>query len=254
MMMRSFYTSFLLLLLFLITVSCFITTSPSSSSRYSSKHVPPGRSRPAAAILNSLRRRGRAPCFALQFIADADEKEGVGKRKDDNEEQEEDGWKSAWIPTSNGGFLPNLDGNRNKKPCRPKNEVLEVLSLNEYKQQVAEEKDRLVCVRFYAPWCRACKAIEKPFRQLAKLYPTVKFVQVPLTKDTGVLHQGLGITSLPFAHIYHPAAGLVEEARISRKHFQHFRNHILQSYVDGECPVQFSDDGTENMPTGGSTS
>ena len=96
-------------------------------------------------------------------------------------------------------------------------------------------------------WCRACKAIALFYKQLPKLYPNVKFVEVPLNAETGVLHQGLGVPSLPFGHIYHPEAGLVEERRISKKHFKEFRDQVLQSYVNGECPVQYNDeDGTNS--------
>lgn len=38
-------------------------------------------------------------------------------------------------------------------PGRPSN-VIEVTTLQDYKKCVAEEKDRIVVVRFYADWCR----------------------------------------------------------------------------------------------------
>lgn len=187
------------------------------------------------ACATASRVKGRSQSFALQFIEGA-ETEGVSRpfKKD-----ESDTWKNSWIPTSIGGFLPELGKNQQKK-----NVVHEVNSLPEYKQMVADEKEQLVCVRFYAPWCRACKAIENSYKQLARLYPDVKFVEVPLTQETALLHQGLGIPSLPFGHIYHPEVGLVEEQKISRKHFKAFRDNVLQSYVDGYCLVQYNEDGT----------
>ena len=112
--------------------------------------------------------------------------------------------------------------------------VHEVVSLNEYKEVVADERDRLVVVRFYARWCRACKAIEPYFYRLAKSMPNVKFVQVPVEESNANLHQGLGVPFLPFAHIYSPSLGLVEELRMSKKDFSNFHN-ILKTYVAGEC-------------------
>ena len=38
-------------------------------------------------------------------------------------------------------------------PGRPSN-VIEVTNLQDYKKCVADEKDRIVVVRFYADWCR----------------------------------------------------------------------------------------------------
>lgn len=38
-------------------------------------------------------------------------------------------------------------------PGRPNN-VVEVVTLQDYKTIVADEKDQMVVVRFYAPWCR----------------------------------------------------------------------------------------------------
>jgi hypothetical protein len=38
-------------------------------------------------------------------------------------------------------------------PGRPSN-VMEVTTLQDYKRHVADEKDRIVVVRFYAKWCR----------------------------------------------------------------------------------------------------
>ena len=48
------------------------------------------------------------------------------------------------------------------------------------------------------------------------------------------MHQGFGIQTLPFGHIYYPHAGLVEEMPISRKYFPKFVR-ILQTYSEGLC-------------------
>lgn len=47
----------------------------------------------------------------------------------------------------------------------------------------------------------------------------------------------LGVTSLPFGHIYHPTGGLVEETKMSKKHFANFAR-VLKSYVNGLCNVE----------------
>jgi thiol-disulfide isomerase/thioredoxin len=191
----------------------------------------------------------RRPLFALV----ADEKEELNKHK-----KGEDA--SDWTETPDGGFIPNfLLQNRNDRgagmPATSKGKrlismstdtrasplITEVKTLQEYKAVVADEREKMVVVRFYAPWCRACRAVAAPFRQLAQRYQGgVKFVEVPLTPDNAVLHQGLGVPSLPYGHIYHPEAGLVEERSMNKKRFGEF-TEILQSYVTGECAIDWEE-------------
>lgn len=68
------------------------------------------------------------------------------------------------------------------------------------------------------------------FYRMAREYPLVQFVDVPVTDKNAALHQGLGIATLPFAHIYHPHRGLVEEHKLTRKDIVDFQgkldNHI----------------------------
>ena len=123
-----------------------------------------------------------------------------------------------------------------------------VETLQQYKEIVADDTEKIVVVRFYAEWCKACKAIAPSFRRLAHFYSKVnneegndvmkgiKFVEVPLTKENAVLHQGLGVPSLPFGHIYYPNIGLVEERKISKKKFQIFER-VIGTYVNGCCDL-----------------
>jgi len=123
---------------------------------------------------------------------------------------------------------------RKKRPA----EVQLVTTIDEYKEFVADEKARIVVVRFFADWCKACKAMKPDFYKLAKeLSPDVVFVEVPLTKDNAYLHQGLGVPTVPYGHIYHPEAGLVEEQSISKKNFRRFKKKLI-CYIDGECDLE----------------
>jgi thiol-disulfide isomerase/thioredoxin len=273
------------LLLLIITTWC-ITAAPSaafivqSSSSKQQQHQLQQRARtyiPASASTSSKSR--------LMVVADAEQEEKSKQRRNrDDDDKESD---NDWVPTATGGwFSPYLTRRLGReqppeeeqhqlqpqsptsppaaaapsttpKPSKKKNQLMmEVKTMQQYKDQVVDEQDAIVCVRFYAPWCRACKAVEAPYRQLAtKLSSSpesdnnkaqkVKFVQVPLTKENAYLHTGLGIPSLPYAHIYHPVAGLVEERSINKKIFGEFKD-ALQSYVDGECVIDWDSDSSNN--------
>jgi len=146
--------------------------------------------------------------------------------------------------------LMNKDTQRTKKrkvARGPKN-LVRLTTLQDFKKVVGDEKERLVVVRWYAPWCKACKAIAPSFYRLASIFPNVVFVDVPVTPENANLHQGLGVPSLPYSHIYHPTGRLVEELKISKKHFKTF-SKVLKTYVDEQCDVEYDDCGTVLKPS-----
>lgn len=170
--------------------------------------------------------------FALASPPAEDEKH---KRKKDSNNSDED----DWTPTR-GGFLPNLTKRRNQV-------IKNVVTIEDYKTIVADERETMVVVRFFAPWCRACKAVEPLYKQLAHEYsPSIKFVQVPLTKHNAYLHEGLGVPKLPYGHVYHPDVGLVEEMSMNKKTFHEFR-HTLETYIDGSCDLPAEEENDEGV-------
>ena len=153
--------------------------------------------------------------------------------------------------------------------------VRTVHSLSDYKALVGDERNKMVVVRFYADWCRvsfrapsvrlsfwvvhalsifknslfkfsfsfccapslqACKAVAPLFYRMAHHHPDVSFVEVPVTERNAALHQGLGVPSLPFAHVYHPHSGLVEETRFTRKDVATLQTK-LNCYLQGYCDL-----------------
>ena len=74
---------------------------------------------------------------------------------------------------------------------------------------------------------------------MALQHPDVSFVDVPVTERNVALHQGLSVPSLPFAHVYHPQSGLVEELRFTRKDVSSLQAK-LNCYLQGQCDL--SDD------------
>jgi len=125
--------------------------------------------------------------------------------------------------------------------------VMVIDTLEEYKTVVGDEKDRLVVVRFYATWCKACKAMAPLFYRLASTYEDCVFVEVPVTDRNSALHQGLGVPSLPFGHIYDPEAGLVEEHKINRKYFARFARSV-KAHRSGGCELPDGDPANPYPP------
>jgi len=118
-----------------------------------------------------------------------------------------------------------------------------VETLEEYKKVIKGNNDKIVVVRFYAPWCKACKAIAPAYYRLAGVYKNTLFLDIPVSPDNSNLHQGLGVPSLPFGHIYHPSGGLVEETKISKKYFPNFAR-VLKTYIEGICDVEEHEDSS----------
>jgi len=116
------------------------------------------------------------------------------------------------------------------------NNLRTVETLEEYKEVLDEEHGKVIVVRFFATWCKACKAIQPAYYRMASLYPHIVFLEVPVTNDNANLHQGLGVPSLPYGHIYYPEAGLVEELKISKKYFPTLLKKV-RWYDGGECPL-----------------
>lgn len=137
----------------------------------------------------------------------------------------------------NIALAPKPPSKKTKFTSARPNNIIEVTSLEDYKREVADEQEKIVAVRFYAPWCKSCARAAPSFYRVAReLEDTVKFVDVPVTRDTSKIHQGLQIPTIPYSHVYHSDAGLVEELRMSRKQFGVFED-ALKSYVTGSCDV-----------------
>jgi thiol-disulfide isomerase/thioredoxin len=175
---------------------------------------------------------------------------------------------SAAVTATTSSFTTNTSGDRSDSETALLIPV--VTTLQDYKRIVADESNRMTVVRFAAPWCRACQAVQPHYVHLARQYAQneqnqqqpqqpasdpnngtiqgsppprmlVQFVECPVRKDTAVLHQGLGVPSVPFGHIYHPAVGLVEEVKLNKKNFATFKR-LLETYVQGYCLVSFTMD------------
>jgi thiol-disulfide isomerase/thioredoxin len=126
-----------------------------------------------------------------------------------------------------------LDENRVKQLAeetaakRPKLPNLHTaLTVRDFDKLVASEQGSDCVVRYYAPWCKACKKSEPLFLKLAQDHPGVKFIQVPILSSNSELVARMGVTIIPWGQIYRPQLGLVQEFKINSKNFAEFRSVV----------------------------
>ena len=130
---------------------------------------------------------------------------------------------------------------------RPNSLIKEVVTLEEFKQTVVDDAQGMVVVRFHAPWCRACKAMAPGYLKLAKIHSNIQFVNVPVTETNMNLHQGLGVPSTPYVHLYHPHGGLIEEQKLTRQHLGGFHK-LLEDYEAGSCSLERREAWSSSSP------
>jgi len=153
---------------------------------------------PAASFpLAPVHSRHSAVTSRRQILADTQDIESHSQqhqRKDHDKPSQR--YKKQWEKIKGALFVSKFPGKRkqqtsNNQETEQEPMIRSVDNIQEYKKYVVQEADNnIVVVRFYAPWCRACKAVEIPYRKLARKYalqknnktPQVKFVEVPLTK------------------------------------------------------------------------
>lgn len=84
---------------------------------------------------------------------------------------------------------------------------------------------RLCVVKFFAPWCSACRVIGPKFKRLARDYPEHDFYEVDFSRCKP-LSKHCDITMLPTAIILEQGK-LVEHAPIRRSDFEAFKGRLM---------------------------
>ncbi|GMI37586.1 hypothetical protein TrCOL_g3547 [Triparma columacea] len=149
------------------------------------------------------------------------------------------------FPPSTSNFL-SLHATAEVQHANPA-QVKRVTTIEAFREELvlSRAENKLLVVKFFAPWCKSCAKINLPFEKMSQMHLNTNFIQVPVTPTNADLHHGLGVPSLPFAHVYHPTAGLVEERRITRARFREFEKD-LGNYVIGSCDVSYGDEVAES--------
>jgi len=110
---------------------------------------------------------------------------------------------SSSASSSGGGGMPELgeDG------------VYHISNKEQHINFVEANSDKLIVVKFYAPWCRACKGLEPKY---LKMVHDIKYADIPLVwADLSIQHnkeyvKELGVLALPSIQITAGSDGLVE--------------------------------------------
>jgi len=100
-----------------------------------------------------------------------------------------------------------------KVPVRLENGIYDLETKEAHLELLASNPGKIVIMKFYAPWCRACKGLEPRFVKISK---DTKYDKLPLVfAQMSVQHnkayiKSMGILALPSVHIYAGTEGLVE--------------------------------------------
>jgi thiol-disulfide isomerase/thioredoxin len=88
--------------------------------------------------------------------------------------------------------------------------VQNVQSIADYDDVLSSNPDKLVIFKWFAPWCRSCKAMDLKFRRLAIERSDVVFCEIDVSINTELkkLH---GIKTVPAVHMHAGHLGMVED-------------------------------------------
>eukprot|EP00573_Skeletonema_grethae_P009389 CAMPEP_0201706698 /NCGR_PEP_ID=MMETSP0578-20130828/49531_1 /ASSEMBLY_ACC=CAM_ASM_000663 /TAXON_ID=267565 /ORGANISM="Skeletonema grethea, Strain CCMP 1804" /LENGTH=659 /DNA_ID=CAMNT_0048195185 /DNA_START=92 /DNA_END=2071 /DNA_ORIENTATION=+ len=91
--------------------------------------------------------------------------------------------------------------------------IYDIVNADQHNAWLKANPDKLMVIKFYAPWCRACKSVEPKYIQISK---DPKYKDIPIIfGQLSVQHnkayvKSLGIMALPSMQIYAGSEGLVE--------------------------------------------
>jgi len=93
-----------------------------------------------------------------------------------------------------------------------------ISTAQEFHKIVEGEDEKIVVVRFYAHWCKTCKAMAPLFYRMAeKLHEDIVFVELEHSQENSALFQRLGVPGVPYGQIYHPTLGLMHEMELLKR-------------------------------------
>lgn len=147
-------------------------------------------------------------------------------------------------------------------PEQDENGIYQILNGEQHGAFLAAHPNEVVVLKFYAPWCRACKGLEPKFIQIRK---DEKYANLPIlwaqmsVQNNKDYIKSIGVLALPSMHFYGGSEGLVEnfpcgpsKIPIFKKKFAAFLNERidprtfqLKTMVSADWEVDCSKPGME---------
>jgi len=108
----------------------------------------------------------------------------------------------------------------------------------------ATQENRVVVIKFYASWCRACKAMSPKYARVAADWPDIEFQEI-LFDNNKSLCKSLGIKILPYIEIIRGSEGKVEGFTCGPSKISRLQEKLEQNCLPadrGELPYpEFTD-------------
>lgn len=133
-------------------------------------------------------------------------------------------------------------GNKKWWEAKPLPNVVHIGSVQQMVDAMATAGDRLVIVKFFAPWCAACKAMYPKLMKTLEERPDVLMLAVNFDENK-TLVKALGIKVLPFFLFYRGAQGKLEGFSASAK-----RIALIQDALDRHSTPRCYLRGVEEEP------
>lgn len=123
--------------------------------------------------------------------------------------------------------------------------MVDVNSVQELVDVLADAGDKLVILDFFAPWCSACRALYPKLMKLIQERPEVLCVKVNFELNKQMC-KTMGVKVLPFFHFYHGASGRVAAFSCTVSKLQRLKD-ALDLYDAPQCSLE-PFNGLEEFP------
>lgn len=106
--------------------------------------------------------------------------------------------------------------------------IQRVNGVEEYLKALEENKNRLVVLKVFAPWCRSCRALEPKVQRLAMEFQQVKFLEMNYEENKQLCWR-LGVSAMPTFIFYRGEEGEINKFSCGPKRGDVIREKLLEA-------------------------